>query len=138
MKLLYLAALLLLASCFIPGQTVSNIDYLGTSHAATDSVTVFVDAAAIEKPYTVIGKGYIRSGMRWSLPVRMLQAQAIDQGERHGADAVLITENINPASGLHAVAKTDSAGRETVTVQNAGAHRYDIQRFTIQFLKYKQ
>jgi hypothetical protein len=137
MKPVYVLVVFLSASCAAPVHTLSNLDYLGNSFAATDSVTVFVDPAAIEKPYTVIGKGYVRSGTLGSVPIRYLQAEAIEKAKQHGANAVLILENFTPG-GLNAVTKTDSTGREVVTVQSNSYARYGQQRFAIHFLKYKK
>lgn len=138
MKLVYTTALCIAAaSCATTVKPLSNLDYLGNSFPATDSVTVFVESSAIEKPYAVIGKGYIKSGTLGVVPVRYLQTESVAKAKQHGADAVLIQDYVLPVTGLNTVTHTDSLGRETVTVGNTTVRQYGSQRFTILFLKYK-
>jgi hypothetical protein len=54
MKILYS---LLVATTFF-GSCGVRINYLGSSLAPTEHVDVYVEASAIKKPYTIIGKGY--------------------------------------------------------------------------------
>jgi hypothetical protein len=100
-------------------------------------VAVFVDASAIEKPYTIIGKAYPKAGMLGNLPIKRLQAESVEKAKQNGADAVLIQDYTVYDPSVTSVHKTDSVGKGTVTVANTALHQHSSQRFAITFLKYK-
>jgi hypothetical protein len=138
MKILYTAlAIFFMAACAPRAKTFSHLDYLGTSLTPTDSVAVFVDASAIEKPYTIIGKAYLKAGMLGNLSIKRLQAESVEKAKQNGADAVLIQDYLVYDPSVTSVLRTDSLGKGTVTVANTALHQHGSQRFAIVFLKYK-
>jgi hypothetical protein len=138
MKILYTAlATLFMAACAPRAKTFSHLDYLGTSFTPTDSVAVFVDASAIEKPYTIIGKAYPKAGMLGNLSIKRLQAESVEKAKQNGADAVLIQDYMVYDPSVTSVHKTDSMGKGAVTVANTTLHQHGSQRFAMTFLKYK-
>lgn len=138
MKVLYaLSATFFFAACVSSKIPTSVLEYLGTLYAPTDSVRVYVDSRAIEQPYTVIGKGYLRPFMLEATSVHYIQANAITMGKNNGADAVLIEDGFLPIVGNRSVVHTDSLGRIDYTVENRSLQHSGNNRFLISFIKYK-
>lgn len=139
MKVLYmLVFLFLLTSCVTTLKPVSRIDYLGSSLPATENIDVFVDLSAIEKPFKIIGKGYVRILFFTTSLLGKIQAESVAKAKANGADAVLIQDYYLPAAtGLSTVLHTDSVGKGTVTTGNTTVQQTGAQQFTILFLKYK-
>lgn len=137
MKLRYFIFLtVFLSACGTTTKPFSRIDYMGNSYPATDSVTVFVDPSAIEKPYTIIGKGFVKpSALGWQ-PLEKVQADAVKKAKENGADAVLIQDHLLPV-GYNTVVHTDSMGNGVLTLGNATAAQAGTRNFTFLFLKYK-
>lgn len=119
----------------------TRIDYLGTRHAKTETIDFFVDPSAIERPYTVVGKGYVGAGPGTFLfSAGKIQAKAIAKAKQTGADAVLVQDLYLPATGasISSVFHTDSVGKAAVTVGNSTLTATGTRTFDIRFLKYKR
>ncbi len=138
MKLIYFFLVtVLFVSCGTTAIPFSRIEYLGSSHPATDSVAVFVDPSAIARPYTVIGKGFPKSSaMSWQ-SLERVQADAVTKAKETGADAILIQDYLIPVAGYNTVVRTDSIGTGVLTVGNATVAQAGTRQFTFLFLKYK-
>lgn len=138
MKLFYFICLaFILNACATTSKPFSRVDYMGSRLPATDSVAVFVDAAAIEKPYTVIGKGFMKpSAMGWQALERV-QQDAVAKAKANGADAVPIQDYIIPAVDYNTVVRADSVGNGVLALGNARASQAGMRDFTFLFLKYK-
>ena len=135
MKKIYLPLLLVIfCSCS------TTIQYVGKSYSPGDDPEVFVVESEIKKPYSVIGRGYIRAGVP-SLGINWNQVQrkAIKKGWQHGADAVLIVQK--NAVGALPVYQTygsiDSVGAGVQTHSRSEAY-YPVSTWhDILFLKFK-
>jgi hypothetical protein len=133
MKLLYTALLFFASSC------ATRLHYIGNSFTPSRQVDVFVDPSSIAKPYTIVGKGYIKEGVGSPNYIKRIQPLAINKAKQKGADAVLIQDYYTPgAADLHTLLRTDSVGRGTVTVGNTTVQQASFQNFTVLFLKYKE
>ena len=127
------ASVTMLLSC---GTTVN---YLGSSSAPTQNVDVFVDASAIKKQYTIIGKGYVEYAVGSTRgKIERMQAKAIEKAKQKGADAILfqdyyITEN---GADIFRVSSSDSTGKVAGTAKNASVRPVVSSQQDILFLKY--
>jgi hypothetical protein len=123
---------LLFSSCFS-----TRVDYLGNSFTPTRSVDVYVDAAAIRKPYTVIGKGYVNDHAYNITPLERIQENVVEKAKEKGADAVLFQEYLYLSDGSTSTttARTDSTGR--TMVRNTTSGPVINSRREILFLKYE-
>lgn len=135
MKKIYLALLLV----FIYGCSTS-IQYVGKSYRPGDDPEVFVAESEVQKPYSIMGRGYIRVGVP-SLGINWNQVQrkAIKKGWQHGADAILIIQKtaINPLPVFQTYGSMDSVGRGVQTHSRSEAY-YPVSTWhDILFLKYK-
>lgn len=138
MKIIYTALITLsLTSCVLAFIPQSSYDYLGATYTPTDSVAVFVDAAAINRPYTIIGKAYPKNGYWINSTIKQMQKESITKAKAAGADAVLIQDYVVTAPSVNTVQQTDSLGKGTITIANTSVHQNTVQRFNIYFLKYK-
>src|SRR6185436_12954664 len=105
-----------------------------------DDPEIFVAESEIKRPYSVIGRGYIKAGVP-SLGVNWNQVQkkAIKKGWQHGADAVLIVQKniINPLPAFQTYGSVDSLGSGIQTYSRSEAY-YPVSTWhDILFLKYK-
>src|SRR5829696_4209657 len=100
-----LLCLLPLASCGV------YINYLGSSYAPTKNVDVYVDAASIKKPYTIVGKAYVSEHSLYTL--EQLQAELVKKAMEKGADAILIQDYYLTHDGysVNTVTRTDSINK---------------------------
>jgi hypothetical protein len=132
-KLYVLPFVLLLCSCG------TRIDYVGTPYAPSEKVDVFVDPAAVGKPYTVVGKGFVRYRPFSGNNTEKIQSKSITKAKQKGADAILILEQYTPAiaTGVNTVLRTDSVGTGLVTIGNSSIEHSATRSFTVLFLKYK-
>jgi hypothetical protein len=134
MKLLYTTIILLFTSA-----CATRLHYIGNSFTPSQSVDLYVDPSSIEKPYTIVGKGYIKEGMGSTNYIKRIQPLAINKAKQKGADAVLIQDFYTQgAADLHTLSRTDSVGKGTVTVGNTSLLQPNFQNFTVLFLKYKE
>jgi hypothetical protein len=134
MKLFYTALVIFFAS-----SCATRLHYIGNSFPESQDVDLYVDASAIQKPYTIVGKGYIKEGIGSLNYIKRIQPLAINKARQKGADAVLIQDFYTPpAADLHTLLRTDSVGQGTVTVGNTTVQQASFQNFTVLFLKYKE
>jgi len=115
------------------------MNYLGTSSAPTSRVDVYVDAASIKKPYTIIGKGYMLGPSVGKRHIDKIQKKAMETAMEKGADAILFQDYFLAENGsaIHNVTKTDSSGSRVVTVQDGSVTPILSSRTDIFFLKYQ-
>ena len=133
MKQLYYVFILslLLSSCYS-----AQVHYMGSSYQPTKKIDVYVDASAIKKPYTVIGKGYTNTIYERAL--ERVQDNAIAKAREKGADAVLFNEVyiVGDGSTISGTSRSDSIGKSMVTVSSAHVRPVVSSRREILFLKY--
>lgn len=116
-----------------------RINYLGSSSTPSSKVDVYVDATAINKPYTIVGKGYTEYGFRARNRMEKTQEKAIKKARENGADAILFQDYYFSQEGasIHSVSRADSIGSGLVTIKNATVSPIISSRTDILFLKYK-
>ena len=114
----------------------TQLNYLGTSYTKTEKVDVYVDKSAIDKPYRIIGKGYIT----YYRSVEIIQQKAVKKAKEIGADAVLISDYyvLNPGATINSVSHTDSLGKGLITIGNSTIVPNNSTGFNIIFLKYEK
>lgn len=114
----------------------AQVHYIGSNYSPTKKVDVFVDATAIKKPYTVMGKGYFSTV--YERASERLQENAVYKAKEKGADAVLFQDVLLLSDGrsLSGVSKTDSVGRSSVTVSRTSISPVVTSKREILFLKY--
>jgi hypothetical protein len=128
-----LLALAFLSSCG------TKINYLGKTSAATQSVDVYVDAAAIKRPYSIIGKGYV-AGISYSKSiVEKIQKKAIQKAKEKGADAILFRDYyiMQDGGAVYSITGSDSTGHGMAGIRNATAAPVVSSQRDILFLKYE-
>lgn len=120
-----------LCSCYS-----AQVHYIGSSFKPTKKVDVFVDASAIKKPYTIIGKGYVST--HYERASERMQDNAVYKAKEKGADAVLFLDVLilNDGSVVSGISRTDSVGRSSVTVSRAAINPSITSKKEILFLKY--
>ena len=112
----------------------TRLNYLGSSLKPTTHVDVFVDAAAIKRSYTIIGKGYQESTL---VSKERMQEQAISKAMEKGADAVLFQDYfITDDKTAYAVTKPDSSGKTLTAQNNKPSSSIVSSQISILFLKY--
>ena len=85
MKMCCAAALLALCGCV-------SFEYEGNREPnPTSDVQVYTDATRIDRPYQVLGRASA-SGSYLDVSREKLQAKLVSEARKHGADAILITE----------------------------------------------
>lgn len=114
----------------------TRINYLGNSSTPTKEVDVYVDASAIKKHYTIIGKGYLNT-VRSFYNLEKLQHKATELAKEKGADAILfqdyfITEDRTSVYRTN----TDSSGNRLIGVKSETVAPSAISSRNILFLKY--
>ena len=65
--------------------------YLGNSYAPTSKVDVYVDANAIKKPYTIIGKGFIDPSIHGLSSLERMQENVVDKAKEKGAIPIVMS-----------------------------------------------
>lgn len=129
------------ASVFMLFSCGTTVNYLGSSSTPTQNVDVFVDASAIKKQYTIIGKGYVEYAVGSPRgKIERMQAKAIGKAKQKGADAILfqdyyITEN---GADVFRVSSSDSTGKVLGTAKNASVRPVVSSQQDILFLKYTE
>jgi len=123
---------------FILSACNTQLNYLGTSYTKTEKVDVFVDKSAIDKPYRIIGKGYINYNFYNSWSVEIIQQKAVRKAKEKGADAVLIYDYyvFDPGATINTVSHTDSLGKGLITIGSSTVVPNSSTGFNIIFLKY--
>jgi hypothetical protein len=114
----------------------TKLNYLGTSLSPTTKVDVYVDASAIKRPYTIIGKGYQESSL---VSKERMQQQAIMKAKEKGADAVLFEDYFVTRNETNAylLSKADSSAN-TFSMHNRSASAVLNSEVSILFLKYNR
>ena len=117
----------------------TRIQYIGKSYRPDKEPEIFVTESAIKRPYSVIGRGYIKTGI-YSRGVNWnkVQRKAIEQGSRHGADAVLIVQlnAVSPLPAVRTFAISDSIGK-SLEIHSRTETYYPVSTWhDILFLKY--
>jgi len=116
----------------------SHLSYLGSSNAPTNRVDVYVDASAIKRSYTIVGKGYMEYGYHTKSRIDKMQREAIEKAKETGANAVLFQDYCFKEDGtsVQTVTKADSVGKSLVSVQTGNISPVISSRTEILFLKY--
>ena len=129
----YTSLLLLLCSC-----TPTTVNYIGSKSKPVDKVDVYVSRESIKKPYTVVGRGFVKRGFPLNKYEEDMQRQAIKLAKETGADAVLFLDfaNTHPPQTISTTTKTDSIFRGTVTTSDVVVGPTTTYGFDILFLKY--
>jgi hypothetical protein len=121
----------LLSSCF----AVNKLDYLGNSYAPTQNVDIYVDASAVKKPYTIMGKSYFEIVAFTKL--EKMQKAAIKKARQKGANAVLFQDYIvQHGSSIQTISKSDSADMSSLKLRTTAVTPVETTRLEILFLKY--
>lgn len=135
MKKIYFFLLLV----FIFGCS-TTVYYVGKSYKPGTDPEVFVEESEIKQPYSIIGRGYIKSGIGpHAINWNQVQRNAIKQGWLHGADAILIMQKnaIAPLPAIQSYGSIDSVGKSLQTFSRTEAY-YPLSTWhDILFLKYK-
>ena len=115
-----------------------SLSYLGNAYDKTSRVDVYVDASAIKKPYTVMGKGYQENANHMLFTLEQLQEKVIAKAKEKGADAVLFQDYYlsQPGYGYSSVTVTDTLSRGVITTTNSQAQPIVSSGRSILFLKY--
>src|SRR3954469_25770340 len=69
-----------------------HLNYLGKTSTPTQKVDVYVDAGAIKKTYTIVGKGYMEGMTLSKKGYEKMQKKALKKAKEKGADAVLFQD----------------------------------------------
>lgn len=119
------------------GSCATRVDYIGNAYAPIKQVDVFVTKEAIQKPYDVIGKGYVRMGTAFS-SFEKVQKRAVEKARQKGAHAVLVQDYfvLNTDSYISTSFSTDSSKNVmgTGTVQTSPAIGSGLQ---VLFIRYR-
>ena len=134
MKYIYPVLLfsLLSASCAV------RMNYLGSSYPPTEQVDVYVDASAIKRPYTVIGKAYPEYAGYAELvyTTEKLQEKVVEIARQKGANAVLFQDLLRDGTSIYSETKTDSVNKGVVTTTTGGITPTTTRERLIFFLRY--
>lgn len=118
-----------------------DVSYVGQRYAPVSDVKVFVDEKAIDRPYTVIGRGYAQTAGTW--PATRLQerlmAKYVAKAKQNGADAVLFRDMIWLYNGtsIYTNSRTDSLPRAVITTSNTQIGPINNRETEVLFLKFK-
>ena len=128
---LYLLSVVILFSCS------KAIRYVGQKSSQTTNVDVFVAEQSIEKPYKIIGNGYL--GFAHMGNVERMQDKIVAKGKSIGADAVLINFYSTPTGGtsINSTQNTDSISRGISTTVYTTVQPTYASGYNIVYLKYK-
>lgn len=119
---------------------MAKVHYIGSKNNPTQKVDVFVDEAAIKKPYEIIGKGYAQASWRSRNDQEKILEKAIEKARKNGADAIFYKEIFIPATGtnINTYTRTDSLEKSLVTNSNTSVSPvYGYFHKEMLFLKYK-
>jgi hypothetical protein len=129
----YPFCLILLSSC------AARLDYLGNSYSPTKKIDVYVDASAIKRSYTIIGKGYMDYGSHLRQRRDKMQEKAIAKAKANGADAILFEDYLvkSPGTHLETVTAVDTVGTTRRRVESGTIGPVLSTGTNILFLKYE-
>jgi hypothetical protein len=128
-------------SLFICSCSAVSFSYVGSSYIPTKNVDVYVDEAAINRAYTIIGKGYPEPTWRGVKPKQeKILTMAIAKARKNGADAIFFKEVFipSPSTNIQTFSQIDSvnrglATRSTTTISPS----YGFFHQELLFLKYQ-
>jgi hypothetical protein len=110
----------------------THVRYLGSSFEPTEKVDVFVTRASVNKPYQIIGKGYIERHPYSKSSVETIQKKAVEKAKFHGANAVVIEDYYVLNNGTTITSNVDTiANTQTTHISPTIS-----SGLTILFLKY--
>ena len=118
----------------------TRIQYIGKSYQPVGDPEVYVAESEIKKPYSIIGRGYIKVGVSYyGINWNQVQKKAIKTGWLHGADAVLIVQRnaVSPLPAIQTYSSIDSVGRGLESFSRTEAYYPSSTWHDILFLKYK-
>jgi hypothetical protein len=115
-----------------------RIDYLGSTSAPTDNVDVYVDASAIKRSYTIIGKGYPNELGTAFNSTEKLQRKATEIARKKGAHAVLFQDHYvqHEGSKFFSTSRIDSVSKGVVATTTGSVAPAISTGRTIFFLRY--
>ncbi len=118
-----------------------HVNYVGQRYPAVAEVKVYVDERAIERPYTIIGRGYAEIQQAWPynrMPEK-IQAKAIATARKNGADAILFRDQLWLANGtsINSSSRTDSLPGAVITTSSTHIGPVNSRETEILFLKFK-
>jgi hypothetical protein len=98
-----------------------------------------VDASAIKRSYTIIGKAYPEyAGGQWLNKTDKLQEKVVEVARKKGADAVLFQDYYVQQGGanIYSVSRTDTLNKAVVITTNGSVTPIAGVTREILFLKY--
>jgi hypothetical protein len=127
----------LLSTAFI-SCTSTRLNYLGSSYSPTQKVDVFVDASAIQRPFTVIGKSSVEIIRLSANNFERLQKMALQKAKEKGANAILfqdlyVTEN---GGSIQTVSRPDSSVKSSLNIRTGIVGPIVSSRKDVLYLKY--
>jgi hypothetical protein len=128
----------ILLSTVVASCSLTRINYLGSSYAPTQKVDVFVDAAAVKRSFTVIGKSSVDIIRLTAANFEKLQERAVEKAKEKGANAILFQDLylIENGSTTQTVSTSDSVGKSLVSVKTGVISPTVSSRKDILYLKY--
>lgn len=134
MHKMYTTLFLLFSSC-----APTTINYIGSKSAPVEKIDVYVSKESIQKPYEVVGKGFVKRGSFDNRYEENMQREAIKIAKQTGADAVLFLDFAisHPPQTISTTTKTDSVFRGTVSASEVVLGPTTTYGFEVLFLKYK-
>lgn len=130
----YASIFLLLCSC-----APTTVNYIGSKSSPVEKVDVYVSRESIQKPYDVVGKGFVKRGSFDNRFEENIQREAIKIAKQTGADAVLILDFAisHPPQTISSTTRTDSVLRGTVSASEVVFGPTTSYSFEVLYLKYK-
>ncbi len=118
----------------------TTVNYIGSKSAPVQQVDVYVSRESIQKPYDVVGRGFVKRGFNDIRYEETMQREAIKIAKQTGADAVLFLDFAisHPPSTLSTTTRTDSVFRGTVSTSEVVVGPTTTYGFDVLFLKYKK
>ena len=100
-----------------------------------------MDERAVDRPYTVIGRGYAETVGAWpySRMPEKIQAKAIATARKNGADAILFRDVLWLGNGtsINSSSRTDSLPGAVVTTSSTHIGPVNGRETEILFLKFR-
>ncbi|MEJ8818100.1 hypothetical protein [Lacibacter sp. H407] len=129
---LYAILLLILSSC------ATKISYVGAKTNPVAATDVFVTETNIQRPYKIMGKGFVKPGSFDRNFEETMQRKSVKQAKKIGADAVLFLDYAvqHPVGTISSVIRTDSIANGSYSVGQTTLAPTISYGFTILFLKY--
>jgi hypothetical protein len=118
-----------------------KVNYVGQRYPAVTEVKVYVDERAVDKPYTVIGRGYTETLRAWPynrMPEK-IQAKAVATAKKNGADAILFRDVLWLGNGtsINSSSRTDSLPGAVITTSSTHIGPVNSRETEILFLKFR-